>query len=441
VFIAILSYEIFSLCSGSKDTFLTLVIQIYCLVFYKLNKSYIALIMLLLVLNGCVSKQLSNDPSIQNALLIHADRVFDGLRIRSNTSVLIVDGKIVQIAAQGKIKAKAAEIIDLGDATLLPGFIELHAHLNYKKIPAETVLKHGITTIRDLGGPVHKPYGGKGSLRVISSGPIITAVGGYPIPVLGEKDIAIPVATQTQARLAVQDLVEQGAAIIKIALEPGGEQGAPWSSHHGHHKPAHHSHAVHATESTQKWPLLSLSVVKVIVEEAHRLGRKVTAHIGEQQGAEIAINAGVDEWAHIPCDVIPEELLERAVKQQIKMLTTIDTLSKCSGIFHNLKVLSSLGAEFLYGAEIAHPDIPWGIDVQELIYLQNKAKMTALEVLTTITSKAGQHLNIPLLGTLRANAPADMIAVKGNVIDDLKRLEYPDLVLSGGQIIVNNFSQ
>jgi len=403
--------------------------------------SYSFLLILLLSLSACTTPGLHKQ-SIDNALLIHADRVFDGYSMNTRQSVLIVDGKIVQIAAQGKIKVKAAEIIDLGDATLLPGFIELHAHLNYKKIPAETVLKHGITSIRDLGGPVHKPYGGKGSLRVISSGRIITAVGGYPIPVLGEKDIAIPVATQTQARLAVQKLVEQGAAIIKIALEPGGEQGAPWSGdHHADHKPVHDHHGLHSDHSRQQWPMLSLSVVKAIVEEAHRLGRKVTAHIGEQQGAEIAINAGVDEWAHIPCDVIPEGLLKRAVKQQIKMVTTVDTLSKCKGVFHNLKVLSALGAEFLYGAEIAHPDIPWGIDVQELIYLQNKAKMTTLEVLTTITSKAGQHLNIPLLGTLSANAPADMIAVKGNVIDDLKRLEYPDLVLSGGQIIVNNFSQ
>ena len=42
---------------------------------------------------------------------------------------------------------------DLGDATILPGFIELHAHLSFQGIPADTVLKHGITTIRDVGGP------------------------------------------------------------------------------------------------------------------------------------------------------------------------------------------------------------------------------------------------------------------------------------------------
>jgi len=120
-------------------------------------------------------------------------------------------------------------------------------------------------------------------------------------------------------------------------------------------------------------------------------------------------------------------------------VTTIDTLSKCSGIFHNTKVLASLGANLLYGAEIAHPDIPWGIDSQELMYLMKLGNMSIIDVLKTITSKAGQHLKQPLLGSLQPGAPADIIAVQGNPIKDLKRLEYPSFVMSGGKIVLNNF--
>jgi imidazolonepropionase-like amidohydrolase len=98
-----------------------------------------------------------------------------------------------------------------------------------------------------------------------------------------------------------------------------------------------------------------------------------------------------------------------------------------------------LGGEFLYGAEIAHPDIPWGIDAQELIAMMQTTGMDVIEVLRRATSKSGRYLNSPLLGTLQPGAPADMIAVKGDPIHALKTLEYPDLVISGGKIILNNF--
>ncbi len=167
----------------------------------------------------------------------------------------------------------------------------------------------------------------------------------------------------------------------------------------------------------------------------------MTAHIGEAMGAELAVNAHVDEWAHVPCAAIPEALLKKAGIQQVKIVTTIDTLSSCPGVVHNVQTLAELGAELLYGAEIAHPDIPWGIDAQELIYMMSMAKMQPLDVLRAATSKAGRQLNIPLLGTLQAGAPADMIAVKGDPIETIKILEYPDLVISGGKVVINHFER
>ncbi len=388
------------------------------------------------------------------SILLHAARVFDGNNIRTNTSILVINGKIIRIDMRESFKSSNAKVIDLGDATILPGFIELHAHLAFQNVSASTVLKHGITTIRDLGGPVHKPYGGDGSLRVLTSGPIITAPSGYPIPSLGETNIAKAVATEKEARATVRDLINKGATVIKVALEPGGEAGAPWSSNHGHgssHGDGHDHHAQmnaeHANtphqpahnDSKKTWPLLPENIVKAIVDEAHKHDRKVTAHIAETKGVQIAINAGVDEWAHVPCDIIPESLLKKAVAQKVKIVTTLDTLSKCSGVAHNASTWTALGGEFLYGAEIAHPDIPWGIDAQELIYMMQMAKMKPIDILRSATSKAGRHLSLPLLGTLQPGAPADIIAVKGDPTHALKILEYPDLVISGGKIVVNNF--
>ncbi len=419
------------------------------------------------------------------ATLFHAARVFDGHEIRTGVSVLIDEGKVVRIdqrSAFAGTGTNAARVIDLGDATLLPGFIELHAHLTFQNVPQDVVLRHGVTTVRDLGGPVHHPRGGDGALRVLTSGPAITAPGGYPITVFGERSVATSVTTAADARKRVRELVDGGAVVIKIALEPGGQSGAPWSGglhahggehtrgaghaaqNHGHggkhghahgqgdeaqHQPASmpadhahahgQSHERQATGAVQGWPLLAPDIVKAIVDEAHRHGRKVSAHIGEERGARIALDAGVDEWAHIPCAALPDGLLLRAARHKVVIVTTMDTLSRCDGVAANARGLGVLGANLLYGAEIAHPDVPWGIDAQELMYMQQWAGMKTVDVLRAATSRAGAHLGIPLLGTLQPGAPADIIAVRGNPLHALKTLEYPDLVVSGGKLIVNRF--
>ncbi|NJA04427.1 amidohydrolase family protein [Methylococcaceae bacterium WWC4] len=372
------------------------------------------------------------------ALLIRAARIFDGYTVHTHAAVRIEQGRIAKLDSAEAVPADGAKILDLGDATLLPGLIELHAHLTYRHVPADTVLSHGITTVRDVGGPLHPPYGGDGHLRLMTSGPIITAPAGYPIPSLGEADIAIPVGDEQQARATVRELIAGGAVVIKVALEPGGETGAPWSNHHAHGH-AHQHDKTHSA-AAKSWPMLTPNIVKAIVTEAHALNRKVTAHLAEPRGAQIALEAGVDEWAHTPCEELPEAQLRRAVAQGVKMVSTIDTLAQCAGVAKNASRFAALGGEFLYGAEIAHPDIPWGIDAQELLYLRHLAGMDALEVLRTATSKAGLHVNQALLGSLMPGAPADLIAVRGDPTENLKLLEYPDLVISGGKLVVDRFS-
>jgi imidazolonepropionase-like amidohydrolase len=393
-----------------------------------MQNKYLSIV--LLMLTSCVTTPHKTDT---DTILLHAARVFDGNTIKMNTSVLVENGKIARIGSRESFPSGTAKEIDLGDAMLLPGFIELHAHLSYQHIPTDIVLKHGITTVRDVGGPIHQPYGGDGSLRVLTSGPIITAPGGYPIPSLGETDIAKAVATVEEAREAVRNLVANGAVVIKVALEPGGESGAPWSTAHGHgHVSSYHANTV----LHRPWPLLSEETLKAVTDEAHKLGRKVTAHIGEAKGAELAVNAHVDEWAHVPCMAIPRTLLKKAVEQQVKIVTTIDALSQCPGAMHNVQALAELGADFLYGAEIAHPDIPWGIDAQELMAMVNMAHLQPIDALKAATSKAGRQLDIPLLGSLQPEAPADIIAVPGDPTHNLKILEYPILVISGGKIVL-----
>jgi hypothetical protein len=361
-------------------------------------------------------------------LLLYAARVFDGKDLRNNAAVLIDGLEIVGVGSKDDFRGKAVREMDLGDSTILPGFIELHAHLLLHKIPRDIILRHGITTVRDVGGPLLAPSGGNGELRLLTAGPIITVQSGYPISVFGKGYVAETVQSPAEAKQLVRRLVAGGAAVIKIALEPGGEIGAPWSM-------AHH------ISTGPPWPMSPLETVSAVVDEAHRLRKIVTAHIGERQGAALALAAGVDEWAHVPCAEVDQALLRQAVRQKVKVVTTLDTMSHCSGVLANAANLAKEGATFLYGAEIAHTDVPWGIDAQELKMMRHAAGMSALDVFRAATSEAGVELGMAPLGALSTGAPADIIAVRGNPFENFKLLEYPDLVISGGRIVVNQYNK
>ncbi|GAB4255821.1 MAG: hypothetical protein Kow0065_04160 [Methylomicrobium sp.] len=369
-----------------------------------------------------------------------ADRLFDGITLQENKTLLIEGNTVQRVGSFDELQHACSYRVNLGNATLMPGFIESHAHLTFQNVDADTVLKHGVTTVRDTGGPLLAPQGGDGRLRILSAGPIIQAAGGYPLNVFGGSggydSVGIVAHSTDEARTIVRHLIEGGAEIIKIALEPGGESGAPWSYDHGHGAPP-----------AAPWPMLSQDIVEAIVAEAHAYGKKVTAHIGENEGATLALAAGVDEWAHIPCAAVDDALLQQAVEQGVTFVTTVDTLSSCQGIYVNLMKLGDLlktatsGAQLIYGSEIGHDNVPWGINAQELHLLLHMAGMTPQAIFQAATAKAGEHLDRAPLGTLTAGAPADMIAVRGNPFTRFKPLEYPDLVMSGGRVVVNRFTQ
>jgi len=357
------------------------------------------------------------------SLLLRAPRLFDGQRMLSDTAVLIGGQRITAIGPAASMDVRGARCIDLGDATILPGLIDLHVHVGAQHVPFARVLTHGVTTVRDLGGgPLPSTAGGPGQLRYIAAGRFITVPGGYPIPVFGP-DGVVAVIGPDQARQAVRDLVQQGASVIKIALEPGGEPGAPWT-------------AVPA-DPPPPWPMLSLDEARAIVEEAHRLGRIVTVHLGESQGARIALDAGVDEWAHIPGNSVPEDLLRKAVAQGVRVVATLDTESHCAGDMTNAETFVALGGTLLYGTDMGHLEIPDGFDANELRYMM-LAGVSLEDALAGATSLAGEQLGLAPLGRLEPGAPADVIVAAGDPAHDLKNLEYPTMVIAGGQVVVES---
>jgi imidazolonepropionase-like amidohydrolase len=386
-------------------------------------------------------------PKPPSCQILTADRLFDGVDLHLDWAVLIKKEKIFAVGPQAQIKKAYCPKTKLGDATIMPGFIESHAHITFQDVRKDTVLKHGITTVQDTGGPIMAPEGGQGTLRLLSVGPIIQAEDGYPLNIFtkdgigGYDKIGYPIspdATQTEVEEVVQHLVDDGATAIKIALEPGGEAGAPWMMPHDGPVPS------------APWKILSLDQVKWITAKAHGLVKpvRVIAHVGEETGFKLAVAGGVDELAHMPCAPISETSLQAAVDADITFVTTIDTLSSCGEAIHqNTFKLASKGAKFIYGSEIGHDNVPWGINGEELHMMLHLTSGDSIDftdvtnVIKSATSKAGERLGIPGLGNLAKDAPADIIAVKGNPFEKFKLLEYPDLVLSGGRVIVNNFKK
>ncbi|NUS15892.1 MAG: amidohydrolase family protein [Streptomyces sp.] len=352
--------------------------------------------------------------------LVVADRVFDGHRAHDRHAVAVASGRVVAVGPEKDLRGAGRRIEIAG--TVLPGFIDLHTHVRLDRTPLPTVLRHGLTTVRDTGGPLVPPSGGDGELRVLGSGPILTAPGGYPVPVFGA-EAAREVSGADAARAAVRHLAEGGAALVKVGLEPGGSPGAPWSAHE--------------TSAPPPWPMPSVETVRAVVAEAHTCGLLVSAHLSGPAAAELALDAGVDEWAHVPCDALPDELIDRAAAADVKVLGTLDTLSRTSGVWRNASRLAEAGVRLLYGTDLAHPDVPWGIDAFELQLMLHTAHgaVTPEEVLSAATARAGKHLGLAPLGTLAEGAPADLIGVRGDALARFKLLEYPDLVMSGGVVV------
>jgi len=335
-------------------------------------------------------------------LLVTAPRLFDGERLIQDGAVAIRGDEIVWVGRREDVGVDAARTIALPNATLLPGLIDLHSHdLGYAH--AGSV----VTTVRDLGTadgnlPFHEPPSGP---RVLVAGPLITAPGGYPIPLHGP-DVAHVVSSPDDARRYVRSLVRRGADVIKVSLQFG-------------------------------YPVITFATLRAIVEEAHAHDLRVTAHVGEGRGARMAVEAGVDELAHMPCGEDPEQMgeLVDAGVEIVATLHVIQLVVGCPGLLENATSFLRRGGTLLYGSDYGVTGIPPGVDVAELELLA-EAGLGRVGALRAATSKAANMLAIDGLGRLAEGSPADVVAVRGDPTQNLDDLSDPVLVVRGGVIQV-----
>jgi imidazolonepropionase-like amidohydrolase len=345
-----------------------------------------------------------DDPELRGDVLITADRLFDGRELREPGAVLVTGGRIAAVGES--LEAEAERTIDLGDATIMPGVIDLHVH-TYQAGTYPGKLRSGVTTVRDVGAPLQvvRPAGRYAGLRVLMAGPLVTVPGGYPTPIWGS-DIALDVRTPADARSAVRDLADRGAAVIKIALEPG----------------------------DGGWPMLSVAEVRAIVDEAHRHDLRVTAHAARPSGVERAIAGGVDELAHTPCGATDDQV-RRLAEREVEIVATLDVLQRSTGCALLAARAVELGGTLLYGSDTGVPGIPEQLEVAELRLLE-EAGLSPEDVLAAATSRAGEAIGLAPLGTLAEGAPADVVAVRGDARTFRDDMARPLVVVSGGRIVV-----
>jgi hypothetical protein len=263
--------------------------------------------------------------------------VGDGNEYDDGSLLVGVDGCVVACGARDDVMAPDdAEVVDA--AWIGPGLVDEHVHLAFGD-PLE-MLAAGVVAVRDLGAPPADAVRWRRLTvpRVEVAGPLLTAPGGYPSRGWGEAGFAAFLDDAEQATRLVEGLVGQ-VDVIKLALEPRGG------------------------------PVPSPAVASAVVGAAHAAGKPVTAHALTVAMVERALDAGVDELAHMPVEVLPASLVGRVATAGTRVVSTMQTLlrdASSTGVHTNAKALVAAGVDVRYGTDLGNAGTRPGADPDEL---------------------------------------------------------------------------
>jgi imidazolonepropionase-like amidohydrolase len=341
-------------------------------------------------------------------------------------AVVVIRGE--RISAVGRIGEvelpSAATVIDVRGARILPGVINAHVHSGYREERLEAWAHEGVTTVRCLAGPrdyaLVDQLGRNPSLaRVVAAGPFVTVPGGYPIVPWGSTNVVTVVGAE-QARAAVNQLIDEGADVIKIAIESGADFG-------------------------QSIPTLSLAEATAVVETAHARGVPVAAHVTTSPDLPRALDAGVDDIAHMVVDVPSTELITRVVRENVVWVPTLE-LWHYVGYNHQPRAIANLsrflaaGGTVALGTDFNGYDAPFqlGMPVLEMELMQ-QAGMSPMQIIVAATRNAALVSNrLTDLGTVEPGKIADLVVVRGDPLQDIHAMADVRLVVRSGVVIRND---
>ncbi len=393
--------------------------------------------------------------------MLKPDRVFDGQQMHENWQVLIKDNTIEAVGDARQINAPVnTETIDLKGLTLLPGLIEGHSHLflhPYNETPwndqvltesraertaravehAKATLLAGFTTVRDLGteGAGYDDVGLKAAIekgvipgpRMLVATRAIVATGSYG-PKSTVTEAVIPKGAEEAdgtdgLTRVIRSQIGYGADVIKLYAD--------------------YRWGVNGTAA----PTFTEEELKLAVEVASSSGRTIAVHSSTTEGMRRAIAAGVTTIEH--GDGGTPELFKQMKAKGISLCPTLAATESISsyrgwrkginpepeGVKHKHIIFTEAlkaGVTICMGGDVGV--FPHGNNALEMI-LMVEYGMKPIDVLRAATSVNAAVFKLPNLGQIKAGYLADLVAVEGNPVNEIKAVKEVRMVWKDGKLV------
>jgi imidazolonepropionase-like amidohydrolase len=400
---------------------------------------------------------------------IKAGKLFDGKSntLTDNVSILIQGKTIVQVGKDLPVPA-SANVLDLSDRTIMPGLIDAHTHIVlhagdydaqimretpeyraiYATLNAKKTLESGVTTIRDLGNEgagfadiALRDAIAKGLVpgpRIVAAIRPVTATGGYRLVGYSPYNTLPPISSAAdgpaEVRKEVRRLIESGADVIKIYME---------------------SYEKRQLRNDLLTGALNYSQeeLNALTEEVHRSGARVAAHTYSDEAARMAIIAGVDSIEHGL--YLKEETFNLMAQKGIYYVPTllVYELWRDGKIFggisteNKLKLTNTVREHTAtFKRALSTPvKIVFGTDTFELpgtnseeLELMVRYGMRPVDALRSATVVSATLLGVnSVAGTIEPGKSADLIAFKGNPLEDIRVVQKVSFVMKEGIVYVN----
>jgi len=382
---------------------------------------------------GLLPLSLNDSQVSSEAPIVVIGTLIDGTGARPvpDAVVVITNGFITAVGPRERIAIpRNARIFSFPLGTILPGFINAHVHTKYDEQQLQAWAREGITTVRDLGESVDKPWfalrdqlrANPKNTRIVAAGPVLAAPDGFV------KEVSLEATSPEDAQAKVDQLIDAGADVIKIGL------------------------------NSPILPEFSPDVVTAIAKAAHSRGRPVAAHVISAHGMGVAVEAGVDDINHLaPIGDKSEALIRQAVAARIYWIPTLEPglappkerpsaqeqatprqkPSRREKAMDSFKYFLKLGGLVALGNDSGSmPDVQVGMPIKEILSMRQEAGMTPMQIIEAATRHAARVCKLEKeIGTLEPGKLADLLVVEGNPLEDLNVLTNARLVIHNGVVI------
>jgi imidazolonepropionase-like amidohydrolase len=389
----------------------------------------------------------------------------DSGKIIDQPLIGVRDGRIVSLADRKSTQLPAnAKLVDLGNKTLLPGLIDMHVHLDslaeiggYNGLQytdsfwsmvavknAQDMLQAGFTTVRNVGSADRNDIGLKQAIdggyavgpRIVPAGYALGATGGHCdstfLPPSLEKQQEGVADGEQGLRYEVRRQRKYGAEVIKVCATGG----------------------VFSRNTEPGQQQLSENELRAIADEAHQWGLKVAAHAHGASGIKAAIRAGIDTIEH--ASLVDDEGIKLAVARKQPVWFSMDIFNtdytqsegKKNGVLEdnlrkdrevaqiqrdNFRKAHKAGVRLVFASDAGV--MPHG-QVGGQFKIMVQYGMSAMEAIQAATRNAAQALGREKdIGAIAIGRFADMIAVDGDPLANIRELEDVDVVIKGGAVV------